>query len=76
MKHAITSFILLLYCNIGIYLCNNQNASSVILLYKWYKKYGRKAKTIFKTGLDFITKYFLNDSYKPDFDIFEFLSCT
>ena len=40
------------------------------------KKHGRKAKTIFKTGLDFITKYFLNDSYIPEFNIFEFLSCT
>jgi len=40
------------------------------------KKHGRKAKTIFKTGLDFITKYFLNDSYKPDFNIFKLLSCT
>jgi transposase len=40
------------------------------------KKHGRKAKSIFKTGLDFITKCFLNDSYKPDFNIFDFLSCT
>jgi len=40
------------------------------------KKHGRKAKTIFKTGLDFITKCFLNASYVPKFNIFEFLSCT
>ncbi|UBM61385.1 IS4 family transposase [Candidatus Sulfidibacterium hydrothermale] len=40
------------------------------------KKHGRKAKTIFKTGLDFITKCFLNDSYTPEFNIFQFLSCT
>ena len=54
---------------VGIHI--HQNIKPILI-----KKHGRKAKTIFKTGLDFITKCFLNDSYKPDFDIFEFLSCT
>ncbi len=40
------------------------------------KKHGRKAKTIFKLGLDFITKCFLNTKYQPEFNIFDFLSCT
>jgi hypothetical protein len=54
---------------VGIHI--HQNIKPILI-----KKHGRKAKTIFKTGLDFITKCFLNDSYIPDFDIFKFLSCT
>ena len=54
---------------IGIHI--HQNIKPVLV-----KKHGRKAKTIFKTGLDFITKCFLNSNYTPEFNIFEFLSCT
>jgi len=54
---------------VGIYIHENIKQIEV-------KKHGRKAKTIFKTGLDFITKCFLNGSYTPKFNIFEFLSCT
>ncbi len=54
---------------IGIYI--HLNIKSIEI-----KKHGRKAKTIFKLGLDFITKCFLNTKYQPEFNIFDFLSCT
>ena len=54
---------------IGIYIHNNINPIRI-------KKHGRKAKTIFKLGLDYITKCFLNANYKPNINIFDFLSCT
>jgi len=54
---------------VGIYI--HQNIKQIIV-----KKHGRKAKTIFKTGLDYITNYFLNSKYKANIDIFKFLSCT
>jgi len=54
---------------VGIHI--HQNIKQITI-----KKHGRKAKTIFKTGLDYITKCFLNASYVSDFNIFEFLSCT
>lgn len=54
---------------VGIYI--HQNIKRITI-----KKHGRKAKTIFKTGLDYITKCFLNASYTSEFNIFDFLSCT
>lgn len=40
------------------------------------KKHGNKAKSIFKYGLTYIATVLLNSSFKPDIDIFKFLSCT
>lgn len=40
------------------------------------KKHGRRAKSIFKYGLDFITKNLLNAHFKKLMNIFRFLSCT
>ena len=54
---------------VGIHIHENIKPISI-------KKHGRKAKTIFKTGLDYITKCFLNTSYVSEFNIFQFLSCT
>jgi len=54
---------------VGIHI--HQNIKPIAI-----KKHGKKAKTIFKTGLDYITKCFLNTSYVSEFNIFEFLSCT
>jgi len=54
---------------VGIYI--PQNIKQITI-----KKHVRKAKTIFKTGFDYITKCFLNASYISKFNIFEFLSCT
>lgn len=54
---------------LGIYI--HLNIKPIIV-----KKHGRRAKTIFKTGLDYITNYFLNSKSKIDIDIFKFLSCT
>ncbi len=51
---------------VGIYIHENIKQIEI-------KKHGRKAKIIFKTCLEFS---FLNDSYTPEFNIFEFLSCT
>ncbi len=54
---------------VGIYI--HQNIKPITI-----KKHGRKAKTIFKTGLDYLTKSFLNPKFKSIFNIFQFLSCT
>ncbi len=54
---------------VGIYL--HQNIKPIII-----KKHGRKAKTIFKYGLDYIANYFLNSKIKKKINIFDFLSCT
>jgi len=40
------------------------------------KKHGRKAKTIFKYGLDKINNTLLNSEIQKDIDIYQFLSCT
>ncbi len=40
------------------------------------KKHGRKAKTIFKYGLDFVAKVLLSTNNKDVNMIFQFLSCT
>ena len=40
------------------------------------KKHGRRAKSIFKYGLDFIANNLLNSDFKIFINIFEFLSCT
>lgn len=53
---------------VGIHL--NQKKPIII------KKHGRKAKSIFKYGLDFLMKMFLNPKYQIDINIYDFLSCT
>ena len=40
------------------------------------KKHGRKAKSIFKYGLDFIAKILLNSKNQTNIEIYGFLSCT
>ena len=40
------------------------------------KKHGRKAKSIFKYGLSFLSNVFLNSKNQNDTNIFQFLSCT
>lgn len=40
------------------------------------KTHGRKAKSIFKYGLDYIAKRLLNAENKDNIEIFKFLSCT
>lgn len=54
---------------VGIYI--HSNIKEIIV-----KKHGRKAKTIFKTGLDYITNYLLNSKFRAKINVFEFLSCT
>ena len=54
---------------VGIYLHKNIKQIEI-------KKHGRKAKTIFKYGLDYIANYFLNSKMKKKINIFNFLSCT
>ena len=39
------------------------------------KKHGRKAKSIFKHGLDFLAKILLNSKNQSNIEIFQFLSC-
>lgn len=39
-------------------------------------KHGRKAKSIFKYGIEEIANCLLNPYYKANFDIFKILSCT
>ena len=40
------------------------------------KKHGRKAISIFKYGLDYISNYLLNRKMKREINIYQFLSCT
>ena len=40
------------------------------------KKHGRKAKSIFKYGLNFIAKFLLNANNQININVFQFLSCT
>lgn len=40
------------------------------------KKHGRKAKSIFKYGLDFLAGVFLNSENQTNIDVCKFLSCT
>ena len=54
---------------VGIYI--HQNIKPIKI-----KTHARKAKTIFKLGLDFLTKCFVNALYKMKFNVFNFLSCT
>jgi transposase len=53
---------------VGIYL----HEKKPILI----KKHGRKAKSIFKHGLSYLAKVFLNNQYQNEIEIFKFLSCT
>lgn len=54
---------------VGIYLHENIKKINV-------KKHGRKAKSIFKYGLDFIANSLLNAKNQTDINVFNFLSCT
>ena len=54
---------------VGIYLHEKVKAIKI-------KKHGRKAKTIFKLGLDYINGHFLNSNNQTNMNIFSFLSCT
>jgi len=40
------------------------------------KKHGRKAKSIFKYGLNFVANFLLNASNQNNINLFQFLSCT
>ena len=40
------------------------------------KKHGKKAKSIFKHGLSYVSSVLLNALFQDDIDIFKFLSCT
>ena len=40
------------------------------------KKHGRKAKSIFKYGLNFVANYLLNANNQNNINLFQFLSCT
>jgi len=40
------------------------------------KKHGRKAKSIFKYGLNWLAQVLLNTEYQTNIDVFQFLSCT
>jgi hypothetical protein len=40
------------------------------------KNHGRKAKSLFKYGLNFLARYLLNSQNKADIEIYQFLSCT
>ena len=53
---------------IGIYL---HKKKPIII-----KKHGRKAKSIFKYGLDFLAKILLNSKNQSNIEIYQFLSCT
>ena len=53
---------------VGIY-CNNIKPIPI-------KKHGRKAKSIFKLGLDTIAGFFLNAENQNNINVIQFLSCT
>jgi hypothetical protein len=54
---------------VGIFLNDNGYLIRV-------KKDGKRTKSFFRHGLDFIAKLILNPDYKSDINIFNFLSCT
>jgi len=54
---------------VGIYL--HQNIRPIKI-----KKHGRRARTLFKYGLDYIANCLLNDLKTMDINIIQFLSCT
>jgi len=54
---------------VGIYL--NENVKPIRVLNN-----GRRAKSFFKYGLEYIAMILLNTGFKSDIDIFKFLSCT
>lgn len=54
---------------VGDFLHKNVKAIAI-------KKHGRRAKSIFKYGLDYIAAAFLNSDFKLHVNIFRFLSCT
>jgi transposase len=54
---------------IGLHLHENNKAIKI-------KSHGRKAKTIFKHGLDFLNRLFLNANNQTNINVFVFLSCT
>lgn len=68
-KLVLLIMIAFLWCyKVGIYL---HSIKPIII-----KKHGRKAKSIFKYGLDCIAQILLNPKNQSDIHIFRFLSCT
>lgn len=68
-KLVLLVMIALVWCyKVGIYL----HLIPPIML----KKHGRKAKNIFKYGLDLIASILLNSQNQSNIDISKFLSCT
>ena len=47
------------------------NVKAIIIL-----KYGKRAKSLLKYGLEEIANVLLRPLYKPKFNVFKFLSCT
>lgn len=69
-KLVLLIMIAFVWCyKVGIYL--HQNIRPIQI-----KKHGRKARTIFKYGLDYIANCLLNALKPMDMDIAKFLSCT
>jgi hypothetical protein len=54
---------------VGVFL--NDNIKPIRIL-----KHGRRAKSFFKYGLEYIASILLNPLYKYEIDVFSFLSCT
>lgn len=69
-KLLLLVMIAFIWCyKVGIYLHEMVKAIKI-------KTHGRKAKSIFKHGLSFISNCFLNTEIRVNFSIFQFLSCT
>lgn len=69
-KLVLLVMIAFVWCyKVGIYL--HQNISPIKI-----KKHGRRARTLFKYGLDYIANCLLNSLKTIDIDITKFLSCT
>jgi len=54
---------------VGVFLNNNIKPIRIL-------KHGRRAKSFFKYGLEYIAKILLNQSTRNEINVFDFLSCT
>ena len=69
-KLVLLVMIAFVWCyKVGIYLNHNVRPIQI-------KKHGRRARTLFKYGLDYISNCLLNALRPMDIDITQFLSCT
>jgi len=69
-KLILVVMIAFVWCyKIGIFIHENIKHIEV-------KKYGRRAKTIFKYGLSYVSNVLLNSKNQNNIDVFGFLSCT